>query len=81
VTADISLVGFDDIAIAHQVYPPLTTGKRPTSQMVRAAVNTMVAMIASIDPALQVITLSAVLVVRQSTRAQCDAIQKAEPEN
>jgi len=73
VPADISLVGFDDIAIAHQVYPPLTTVKQPTSQMARAAVNTIVAMIAGIEPASQVITLPTELVVRQSTRAQGDA--------
>jgi LacI family transcriptional regulator len=67
VPSDMSLVGFDDIAIAHQVYPPLTTVKQPSAQMARAAVNTIVAMIAGIEPASQVITLPTELVIRQST--------------
>lgn len=67
VPGDMSLVGFDDVAVAHQVYPPLTTVKQPTAQMARAAVNTIVAMIAGIEPASPIITLPTELIVREST--------------
>ncbi|MGF6440138.1 hypothetical protein [Paraburkholderia youngii] len=33
--------GFDDIPMAVQVHPPLTTIRQPFQQMARAAVNTL----------------------------------------
>lgn len=37
VPADVSVCGFDDTPIAHQVYPPLTTVRQPTRDMGRLA--------------------------------------------
>lgn len=67
---DISLVGFDDIPLAAQLHPALTTVRQPLSQMARAAVNVMLAMIAGVDAPLPIITLPTQLVVRETTQAQ-----------
>ncbi|WP_156438450.1 MULTISPECIES: substrate-binding domain-containing protein [Burkholderia] len=40
---DIPINGFDDIPMASQVHPSLTTIRQPFPQMARAAVNTLVA--------------------------------------
>jgi LacI family transcriptional regulator len=64
---DLSLVGFDDIALASQVHPALTTVRQPMQQMGRAAVNTLLAMVAGIDAPSSLITLPTELVVRSST--------------
>lgn len=37
VPGDVSVCGFDDTPIAHQVYPPLTTVRQPTREMGRLA--------------------------------------------
>lgn len=42
---DLSLVGFDDIAIASETFPPLTTMRVAKSEMGRAAFDTLLAMI------------------------------------
>ncbi len=75
VPEDISLVGFDDVAVASQIYPALTTVKQPSAQMARAAVNTIVAMIAGIEPATAVIMLPTELVVRDSSRPMGEVVE------
>ena len=67
VPGDISLIGFDDIPMAAQSHPPLTTVRQPLVWMGRSAVNTLLAQIAGIGAASQRITLPAELVVRDST--------------
>jgi LacI family transcriptional regulator len=67
VPEDVSLVGFDDIPLAAQVHPPLTTVRQPLQQMGRSAVNTLLAMIAGIEAPSPLITLPTELVVRAST--------------
>ena len=64
---DISVIGFDDIPAAAQVFPPLTTIRQPIHQMGRSAVNTLLALIAGIEPASPQVSLSTELVVRAST--------------
>jgi LacI family transcriptional regulator len=64
---DISVIGFDDIPMAEQFHPALTTIRQPFQQMARSAVNTLLAQIAGIGAASQRITLPAELVVRDST--------------
>lgn len=64
---DVSIVGFDDITAASQFYPPLTTIRQPIHQMGRSAVNTLLALIAGIEPALPQITLPTEIVIRAST--------------
>ena len=39
---DISIVGFDDIYIAEQSYPPLTTVRQPLANMGEVALDTLV---------------------------------------
>jgi LacI family transcriptional regulator len=66
---DISVIGFDDIPMAEQFHPSLTTVRQPFQQMASSAVNTLLAQIAGIDAASQRITFPAELVVRNSTGA------------
>lgn len=66
---DISVVGFDDLPIASQLHPALTTVRQPIEEMGRAAVNTLLALIAGLPAATAQVTLPTELVVRQSTAA------------
>lgn len=64
---DISVIGFDDIPMALQVHPPLTTIRQPFQQMARSAVTTLLAMMEGSETGSPRITLPAELVVRGST--------------
>lgn len=64
---DISVVGFDDIPTAAQFYPALTTVRQPIHQIGRAAVNTLLARIAGIEPASPQVILPTELILRAST--------------
>ena len=64
---DISVVGFDDLPAAAQVHPALTTVRQPIEDLGRAAVNTLLALIAGLSAASTQVTLPTELVVRQST--------------
>jgi LacI family transcriptional regulator len=64
---DISIVGFDDLPEASQVHIPLTTVRQPIAEMGRAAVNSLLAVIAGLDVAPQHVSLPTVLVVRDTT--------------
>lgn len=66
---DMSVVGFDDIAAAAQFYPPLTTIRQPIRQVGRSAVNTLLALMAGLQPASPQVTLPTELVLRGSTAA------------
>jgi LacI family transcriptional regulator len=68
VPGDISVVGFDDIAAASYVQPPLTTIATPKRQMGRAAIETLLRLLGSKDRTpLGTIKLAVNLVVRGST--------------
>jgi LacI family transcriptional regulator len=69
VPEDISVIGFDDISLASQLYPTLSTVRQPLPQMARAAVNMLLAMIVGLEAPSQRITLPAQLITRQSTAA------------
>ncbi|TDV16433.1 LacI family DNA-binding transcriptional regulator [Paraburkholderia caballeronis] len=64
---DISVIGFDDIPMAEQFHPALTTVRQPFQQMASSAVNTLLAQIAGTEAASQRITFPAELVIRAST--------------
>jgi LacI family transcriptional regulator len=64
---DISVVGFDDIPIASQLHPQLTTVRQPLQQMARAAVNLLLALVAGLDAPSEQIVLPTQLIVREST--------------
>lgn len=63
---DIKVVGYDDIAIAKYVTPPLTTVKQPIYEMGKAAVEMMVDIIEAREVEMKMV-LEAHLVERQST--------------
>ena len=75
VPRDISVIGFDDIPMASQVFPPLTTIRQPLAEMGRAAVRMMIAMLRGVEPPSQRITLTTELVLRGTTR---DRIQDSK---
>jgi LacI family transcriptional regulator len=68
VPGDVSLVGFDDIALASYVQPPLTTVFYPKQQMGRAAAELLLEMLTrgEVSPP-KVTTLAVRLIVRGST--------------
>ncbi len=66
---DISIVGFDDIYMASQVYPPLTTVRQPMAAMGEAALDMLVTLLQGrtvLNPRRE---LPTELVIRQSTGA------------
>ena len=69
VPEDLSIVGFDDLPAASQIHPALTTVRQPTLELGRAAVNTLLAMIAGVPTATSKVMLPTELVVRRSTGA------------
>jgi LacI family transcriptional regulator len=67
VPEDVAVAGFDDLPLAAQVRPSLTTVRQPTQPMGRAAVNTLLALIVGLEAPSEVITLPAELVIRETT--------------
>jgi LacI family transcriptional regulator len=67
VPRDLSLVGFDDVPQSAQIQPPLTTVRQPMETMGRAAVNTLLALLAGLPAPSPILTLPTELVVRAST--------------
>jgi len=66
VPQDVAIVGFDDVPLAAQVDPPLTTVRQPISEMGRMACRLLVQLIQG-EPVLQrKVVLHTQLVVRQS---------------
>ena len=64
---DMSVVGFDDLPSASQLHPALTTVRQPISEMGRAAVNSLLGLVAGLEVATPQITLPTELMVREST--------------
>ncbi|WP_237154372.1 LacI family DNA-binding transcriptional regulator [Oryzibacter oryziterrae] len=67
VPQDISLIGFDDILLAAQMHPPLTTIRQPLAQMARAAIKLLLTLVAKGEPPATPITLPTQLIVRETT--------------
>jgi LacI family transcriptional regulator len=67
VPQDVSVVGFDDIAVAAEIEPPLTTVTQDVATMGRWAVEQLTAALAGNRPAGGPILLAATLQVREST--------------
>lgn len=64
---DLSIIGFDDIAMASQVYPPLTTIRQPMASMGEAALEMLVTVLQGrtvLNPRRE---LPTELIIRQST--------------
>ena len=68
---DVSVIGFDDISIAENYAPPLTTMRQPREQIGRIATETLINIlegnVASADPVR--VVLQSELIVRESTAA------------
>ncbi len=77
---DVSIVGFDDLPAAVHVHPNLTTVRQPIAEMGRAAVNTLLALIAGLDAAAPQISLPTSLVIRQSTAAPNQPVTSKKPQ-
>ncbi len=63
---DVSVAGFDDVPIAQQVYPPLTTVCQPIDQMVQAAIDMLINAINARSPENIHLQVPTRLVIRHS---------------
>jgi LacI family transcriptional regulator, xylobiose transport system transcriptional regulator len=64
---DLSVVGFDDLAVAKWVGPPLTTIRQPLAQMAITAARLVLALARGEQPAQTRVELATELVIREST--------------
>jgi len=67
VAEDISVVGFDDIPMAANVYPPLTTVRQPMIEMGQAAIEILVALLENRPPLNLEREFATELIIREST--------------
>jgi len=63
---DLSVIGFDDIAVASQISPALTTLAAPIDKITELACNMLISLIKGIKPESEHIALPAQLVIRDS---------------
>ena len=66
VPEDISVIGFDDIDVASQMYPPLTTVAAPINKIAETSVNMLISLIDNVDLDYKHMALSAHLIKRNS---------------
>lgn len=67
----LSVAGFDDVELARQVWPPLTTVRQPTARIAHEATNLLIeALEGRLDGPMHRV-LGTTLVVRASTAARC----------
>lgn len=64
---DISIIGFDDIPMASQTYPPLTTVRQPMAHMGEAAMDMLVMLIQGRTVLIPRRELPTELIIREST--------------
>ncbi len=69
VPEDISVVGFDDISVASQVFPALTTVAAPIKELAANSVKMLISLIDGVVPNNKHMALSAQLVIRESCAA------------
>jgi LacI family transcriptional regulator len=67
VPQDVSVAGFDDSAVAHFTWPPLTTVRQPIRAMAQTAIEYLVTNAAGEEPPTQRVELPFELIVREST--------------
>ena len=66
VPADVSIVGFDDIAMSQRLWPPLTTVRQPTKKAAFVATTMLLDSLAAGDAPTSSTELDTELVIRQS---------------
>ena len=64
---DLSIVGFDDIPIARQMFPALTTIRQPVEAMAMTATNLLLGQLRGVAQAREVVMLESVSQLREST--------------
>jgi LacI family transcriptional regulator len=64
---DLSVAGFDDTPVAHQIWPALTTVRQPIQQMARKATDLLLKQLKGKDVQLPASMLSSSLIMRDST--------------
>jgi LacI family transcriptional regulator len=74
---DISIIGFDDIAVASQIHPPLTTVSAPIKKIAELAVNMLISQIQNKEIENKHIALPARLVKRSTCTDVIDSIAAA----
>ncbi len=78
VPQDISIIGFDDIAISAHVSPALTTVKVPIYDMARKAVDSVIHAIGTEDKSQSMVSLPVKLIVRDSCRQAAGSVKRLE---
>lgn len=66
IPADLSVAGFDDTPVAHQIWPALTTVRQPIQQMARKATDLLIKQLKGKDVQLPASMLSSSLIIRDS---------------
>lgn len=66
IPAELSVAGFDDTPVAHQIWPALTTVRQPIQQMARKATDLLIKQLKGKDVQLPASILSSTLIVRDS---------------
>jgi LacI family transcriptional regulator len=69
VPKDVSVAGFDNIPLANQVWPPLTTVEQPIYQMAEIATNLLIDLLKGENTSNQKFEVETALVIRKSTAA------------
>jgi LacI family transcriptional regulator len=72
--SELSVAGFDDTPVAHQIWPSLTTIRQPIRQMARKATDLLLKQLKGKDIQLPASMLSASLILRESTSKAPDAV-------
>jgi DNA-binding LacI/PurR family transcriptional regulator len=69
VPESVSVAGFDNIPLARQVWPPLTTVQQPIYQMAEIATNLLIDLLKGEDITTLKYEVETALVIRKSTAA------------
>ena len=77
VPEDFSVIGFDDIEVASQIIPPLSTVSAPADEIAAQAFSLLKALIDGKVPQNQHVALGAELIVRQSSSAPNQSTEAA----
>lgn len=67
IPAELSVVGYDDTPVAHQIWPSLTTVRQPIQQMAKKATELLLKQVKGKDVQLPASMLNSTLIVRNST--------------
>jgi LacI family transcriptional regulator len=67
IPADLSIAGFDDTPVAHQLWPSLTTVRQPIQPMAKKATELLIKQLRGKDVQLPASMLSSSIIERNST--------------